>query len=180
MRTLKNYFTTKKYIDLFLKHKLKRDDIYLHELNFKFISDFEYFLRKWQPVDHHRPIGNNTVMKHIERLQKMIRLAVRMDWLEKDPFTTHKAKFIKVERGFLTENELTAIENKKFNIERLQLVKDLFIFSCYTGLAYIDVMHLTPDNIRVGIDGKNWLFTKRQKTLNPKKSKQVRKSFRIR
>ncbi len=165
--TLKNYFTTQKYVDIFLKRKLKRNDIYLKELNFRFINDFEYYLRKHRPTDHQRPMGNNTVMKHIERLRKMINLAVRMEWLDRDPFAAHKAKFQKTEIPFLSEPELFAIEEKEFKIERLQQVKDLFIFSCYTGLAYIDVMNLTPDNIRIGMDGEKWIFTHRQKTLNP-------------
>ncbi len=147
--TLKNYFTTQKYVSLFLKRKLKRDDIYLSELNFRFICDFEYFLRKNRPTDHQRPMGNNTVMKHIERLRKMINLAVRMEWMEKDPFTAHKAKFIKVEREILSKDELYKIENKNFSIERLDYVKGLFIFSCYTGLAYIDVTRLTPNNFPI-------------------------------
>ena len=91
-------------------------------------------------------------MKHIERLRKMTNLAVRMEWMEKDPFIAHKAKFIKVEREFLSKDELFKIENKNFSIERLDYVKDLFIFSCYTGLAYIDVTRLTPNNIQKGIE----------------------------
>lgn len=165
--TQKNYFTTKKYVGLFLKKKFKKSDIYLSDLNYKFISDFEYFLRKYKPEDHHQPMGNNTVMKHIERLRKMINLAVRMEWIEKDPFSLFKAKFIKKGREFLSKDELEAIEQRDFEIERLQQVKDLFVFSCYTGLAYIDVMQLTPDNIRKGIDGMNWIYTQREKTLNP-------------
>ncbi len=165
--TLKNYKTTKKYVELFLKEKYKKHDIYLSELNYKFICDFEYFMRKYKPTDHHPPMGNNTVMKHIERLRKMLNLAVRLEWIGKDPFSLHKSKFIKVERGFLSSEELSSIENKQFQIDRLKQVKDLFIFSCYTGLAYIDVMKLTPDNVRTGIDGQQWLFTQRQKTLNP-------------
>jgi site-specific recombinase XerD len=165
--TLKNYFTTQKYVHLFLKQKLKTEDIYLSELNFRFISDFEYFLRKHKPDDHQKPMGNNTVMKHIERLRKMINLAVRMEWIEKDPFVAHKSKFVKVERGYLDQEELTRIEDRNFNIERLQLVKDLFVFSCYTGLAYIDVMQLTHNDVKKGVDGNSWLFTERQKTSNP-------------
>ena len=165
--TLKNYFTTKKYIQLFLQRMRKTDDIYLNELNFRFISDFEYFLRKHKPLDHHKPLGNNTIMKHIERLRKTINLAVKMEWLEKDPFTAHKAKFIKVQRGYLTQQELELIEQKEFGIERLQQVKDLFVFSCYTGLAYIDAISLKSADIRKGIDGGEWIFTARQKTDVP-------------
>jgi integrase len=71
-----------------------------------------------------------------------------------------------VERGFLTEKELLAIEEKQFSIERLQLVKDLFIFACYTGLSYIDVINLNANDINYGIDGELWLIMKREKTNN--------------
>jgi site-specific recombinase XerD len=165
--TQKNYFTTEKYIFEFLNDKLKKKDIPLSELNYRFINDFEYFLRKHQPTDHQKPMGNNTIMKHIERLRKMINLAVKMEWLEKDPFTAHKAKFIKVQRGYLTQEELELIEQKHFSIERLQQVKDLFVFSCYTGLAYIDTINLKSADIRKGIDEGEWIFTARQKTDVP-------------
>lgn len=138
--TLKNYFTTQKYIVAFLKEKLKTSDIYLHSLNYKFLVDIEYYLRTYVPADYQRPMGNNTVMKHIERLKKMINLAIRYEWLDKDPFVAFEQKFQRVERGYLTEEELKVIEEKEFSILRLQYVKDLFIFSCYTGLSYIDVM----------------------------------------
>jgi len=165
--TLKNYFTTQKYIILFLKEKYKTSDIYLKSLNYKFLVDFEYFLRKHSPIDHQRPMENNTVMKHIERLRKMIKMAVSYEWLEKDPFIAFKQKFHRFERGFLSEEELKIIEEKEFSIARLQHVKDLFIFSCYTGLSYIDLIQLSPENIQIGIDKKYWLFTSREKTDNP-------------
>jgi len=164
--TLKNYFTTKKYIELFLKEKHRTTDIYLTSLNYKFLIDFEYFLRKYSPDDFHTSMGNNTVMKHIERLRKLIKMAIRYEWLEKDPFISFQQKFHRVERGFLSEEELKRIEEKEFSIPRLQYVKDLFVFGCYTGLAYIDVMQLSSKNIQIGIDKQYWLFTNREKTDN--------------
>lgn len=162
--TMKNYYTTQKYIAKFLKEKYHRNDISLAELNYKFILDFETFLSKHQPKDHQKPLHNNGIMKHIERLCKMVNMSVTMDWLAKDPFAKYKQHFDKVERFYLTKEELSAIEKKKFTIERLQVVKDLFLFSCYTGLAYIDTMNLTAENIVKGIDGNDWLITSRQKT----------------
>jgi site-specific recombinase XerD len=162
--TMKNYYTTQKYITKFLKEKYHRADITLAELNYKFILDFESYLSKHQPKDHQKPLHNNGIMKHIERLCKMVNMAITMDWLVKDPFAKYKQHFDKVERFYLTKEELSAIENKKFSIERLQTVKDLFLFSCYTGLAYIDTMNLTAGNIVKGIDGNDWLITSRQKT----------------
>ncbi|HEY8933883.1 MAG TPA: site-specific integrase [Cyclobacteriaceae bacterium] len=165
--TLKNYFTTQKYIKLFLTKRVHTSDILLSQLKYKFIIDFEFFLRQYVPEDYHKPMGNNTVMKHIERFRKMINVAVRMEWLERDPFSAFQQKFEKVEREYLSQEELTKIEFLDFRISRLQWVRDLFVFSCYTGLAYIDVMRLTPENITKGIDGELWLMTSRQKTNNP-------------
>ena len=165
--TMKNYYTTQKYLDRFLSKKFKTNDIYLSEINYAFITDFELFLRSWIPLDHHKPLGNNGIMKHLERFRKMINMAKRLEWMTNDPFSNYKAKFDKVEREFLTIEELLAIEGKEFRIKRLKQVRDLFIFSCYTGLSYIDVINLTPENLSLGIDGTHWLETKRQKTKNP-------------
>ena len=164
--TLKNYFTTQKYIKLFLTKKRKTQDIYLSQLTYRFIIDFEKFLRSYSPEDHQKKMENNTVMKHIQRLRKMVTLAYKMEWIDKDPFIKFKPTYIKNEREFLREDELQKIIEREFEIERLTLVKDLFIFSCYTGLSYIDVMQLNEDNIALGIDGGRWLITNRQKTHN--------------
>ncbi|WP_347173906.1 site-specific integrase [Polaribacter uvawellassae] len=164
--TLKNYFTTQKYIKLFLTKKRKIQDIYLSQLTYRFIVDFEKFLRSYTPEDHQKQMENNTVMKHIQRMRKMVTLAYKMEWIEKDPFIKFKPTYIKNEREFLREDELQDIIEKEFSIERLTLVKDLFIFSCYTGLSYVDVMQLNEDNIALGIDGGRWIITNRQKTHN--------------
>jgi len=162
--TLKNYFTTQKYIRHFLLQKRKKDDIYLSKLTFRFLVDFEKFLRAHIPEDHQKPMGNNTVMKHIQRLRKMVTLSYKMEWIDKDPFIRFKPSYIRNDREFLREDELVLIEEKQFDIERLQIVKDLFVFSCYTGLSYIDVMRLSEENVQLGIDGNKWVITNRQKT----------------
>ncbi|MEO1256680.1 MAG: phage integrase SAM-like domain and Arm DNA-binding domain-containing protein, partial [Bacteroidota bacterium] len=112
--TLKNYFTTRKYIVKFLKEKKKVKDFPLANLSYKFLMDFESFLRNHRPTDHQKPMGQNTIMKHIERLRKMINLALRNEWLKQDPFSKFQPKFKKVERGYLTEEELQRIEEKHF------------------------------------------------------------------
>ncbi|MES2419105.1 MAG: site-specific integrase [Bacteroidota bacterium] len=142
----------------------KTPDKYLTELTYSFIMNFEHFLRNHKPLDYHKPLNNNGIMKHIERFRKTISLAVTFEWMEKDPFTKYKQKFDPVERQCLNIEELKRIEQKDFTIERLQQVKDLFVFSCYTGPSYIDVMNLKPDMISVGLDGKDWIVTSRQKT----------------
>ena len=136
--TLKHYSTTEKYLKLYLKQKYKVRDYALADLSYEFITNYEYFLRALKPLDHKKPLGNNGVMKHLERLKKMVTMSARMEWIEKDPFIHYKLKFHKTTREFLTAEELESIEEKVISIPRLQFVRDLFVFSCYTGLAYID------------------------------------------
>ena len=133
--TQKNYYTTQRYIYEFLSKKYKSSDIYLVELNYKFIKDFEKFLKIRKPTDHQKPCGQNGAMKHIERMKKMVNLGIKEEWLLRDPFQKFKLKFEKKERGFLTRDELQRIEEKLFKIQRLSQVRDIFIFCCYTGLS---------------------------------------------
>lgn len=162
--TMKNYLTTQRYLKKFLLEKYYRTDFVLSELTYKFIIDFESYLFNYVPNDHQKPLNNNGIMKHIERLRKMINMAVKLDWLAKDPFTSFKKHFDKVERECLTSRELMDLENKYFSIERLKNVRDMFLFSCYTGLAYIDLAELSPNDIITGNDGGLWISTNRVKT----------------
>ena len=145
--TMKNYYTTKKYIERFMKEKFKTSDIYLVQINYKFITDFEFYLRNSKPMKHQQTLGNNGTMKHLERTRKIINLGLKLGWMNQNPFESFKLRFVRNERGFLTEKELAAIENEIFNIERLRTVRDIFVFSCYTGLSYIDVINLSPREI---------------------------------
>jgi site-specific recombinase XerD len=165
--TLKHYSVTQRYLTKFLDQQFKTSDIYLHEINFKFIQDFETFLRNHKPKDHQKPLNNNGVMKHIIRLKKMIHLAMRLEWISKDPFANYKLKILKVNREHLSEKELSAMEKKEITIERIDMVRDLFVFCCYTGLSYVDVINLTSDNIVEATDGEMWVRTCRQKTETP-------------
>jgi len=162
--TLKHYFVTQRYLKKFVQAKYKKDDLYLHELNFKFINDFENFLYNHKPADHQKPIQTNGVVKHMVRINKMISLAVKLEWLDKNPFARYSIKAQKVNRDCLSQSELANIENKEFVVERINLVRDLFVFSCYTGLAYIDLINLSPFNLVIGNDGEFWIKTNRQKT----------------
>lgn len=162
--TMRHYKTSQHYLRLFMEQKMKTSDVYLKDLNYAFVINFENFLRAHVPADYRNKIGNNTVMKHIQRLRKMVTMAFKMEWIVRDPFVKFQSSFEKSEREFLSEEELQSIEVFKSSFERLTLVKDLFIFSCYTGIAYVDVMTLTKDHILRGIDGNLWIITKRQKT----------------
>jgi len=165
--TQKNYYTTQGYISKFLLKSYKTSDMFLKELDYKFIIQFEKYLRSYIPEDHQQRMGNNTVMKHIERFRKLVNLSIKLGWINRDPFVQFKSKFIKNDRDFLSLLELQAIEQKSFAIDRLKLVKDLFIFSCYTSLSYIDVINLTGENLCTGIDGELWIYYRREKTTKP-------------
>jgi integrase len=106
-------------------------------------------------------------MKHIERLRKVVNLAIKNEWLDRDPFMKFQPSFIPNDRQFLTADELAAIEARDYSIVRLQHAKDMLVFSCYTGLAYIDAFNLTPQNLSIGIDGGYWITTCRKKMDQP-------------
>lgn len=165
--TMKNYHVTQRYLVKFLSEAYKISDIYLRELDYKFVKDFELYLRSHKPKDHQKPLRNNGVMKHIIQLKKMVNLARNLAWIDKDPFGSYKLKMQKVNREQLSEAELEAVESKKLTIERLDMVRDMFVFSCYTGLAYIDMINLEPENIIAGTDGDRWIRTFREKTSIP-------------
>jgi site-specific recombinase XerD len=103
-------------------------------------------------------------MKHLERLIKMTNLAVKLEWLEKDPFHQFKLNFQKHNRSYLSERELELIEETMFKGSGYEKVRNVFLFSCYTGLSYIDVKELLQKQLVLGTDGNHWLHTRRAKT----------------
>ncbi|MRX66247.1 site-specific integrase [Maribacter luteus] len=162
--TMKNYYGTEKYLKRFLEHTRRIQDINLKRLNYKFITDFENYLINGPDLQKGKKCTNNGAMKHLERLRKMVNLAVRLEWLDKDPFINYKLHFHKTERSYLTEREITRIEETSFTGAGYEKVKDVFLFACYTGLSYIDVRELEKNQLVLGIDGNQWIYTKREKT----------------
>jgi integrase len=167
--TLGLYKTTQSYLLEFVKKEFGTSDIYLRDLNYSFVIKFDNFLRAYKLSRNKKRILGNTIIKHIQRLRKMVTMAFHIEWIDRDPFVKYKPVFEKSEREYLSQAELQNIENYETDIERLDIVKDLFIFSCYTGIAYVDVMKLTKDNVLLGIDGGQWIITKRTKTNTPVK-----------
>ncbi|SDQ55229.1 Site-specific recombinase XerD [Flagellimonas zhangzhouensis] len=162
--TIRNFGITENYINRFLKNNLKTSDVHLRQLNYKFISDLEMFLVNYYPKGHPKAMSHNTVMKHLQRLRKIINLAYQLEWIDRDPFLRWKPTFEHKQREFLSANELSNLETYKFLIDRLDRVRDLFVFSCYTGISYSDIMELTNNNLIVGPDDNIWIATKRLKT----------------
>ncbi|MBK7426485.1 MAG: site-specific integrase [Saprospiraceae bacterium] len=162
--TLKNYRTTEKYIKEFVTKEKRKTDIPLVKINYQFITEFEYFLRMYIPKDHRKKLQNNGLMKHMERLQKVLNFVHKLDWMTEKPMEKFSLKFVKTDRGYLSEEELELLENIQLDSIRLDKTRDLFIFSCYTGLSYIDMYLLSTDHITRGIDGNFWIQTQREKS----------------
>tara|TARA_E500000318_G_scaffold109807_1_gene123656 strand:+ start:275 stop:1531 length:1257 start_codon:yes stop_codon:yes gene_type:complete len=167
--TLKNYYTTENYIRRFLVKKKKTNDIYLKHLKYSFIIDFEQYLRKGPSLQNSNPLNNNGVMKHLERLRKLMNFAMDLEWLEKNPFTRYKLKFKRYKKEFLSQEELRLFQEADIKDKGYGIVRDIFVFSCYTGLSYTDVRLLDESNIVIGIDGDRWIFTQREKNEQPVK-----------
>jgi site-specific recombinase XerD len=161
--TLERYTTSLKHTIEFMQWKYNISDIDITKIDHAFITDYEFWLRSV------RNCANNTAVKYLKNFNKIIKLCLANDWLDKNPFANYKSKVKEVERVYLTEDEIQNIINKDFKTERLSLVRDIFLFSCFTGLAYIDVKNLTKSHISYGIDGEKWIFTHRQKTESASK-----------
>jgi site-specific recombinase XerD len=160
--TITRYETTLEHIKKFISVQYKRSDMHLTELNYKFVTDLEHYLK----TKKEGRCNHNSTLKYIRNFRKIINMAVANNWLDKDPFLNFKAKLEDSKRTHLTTEELHAIETKAISIPRVDAVRDIFVFACYTGLAYADVAKLTPDHIQTGIDGRKWIYTNRTKTEN--------------
>lgn len=156
--TIKRYKISIERLKAFIKKEYNADDIDMAKLNITFIRKYDVFLRTEYSTDH------NTAMKYLKHLKKVIHFSMELGYINRDPFFHYKTAYKEVNRGYLTADELKTIEGKKFRIKRLDQVRDIFVFVCYTGLSYSDLKQLTPASIRKGIDGKNWIIYEREKT----------------
>ena len=164
--TMKNYKSTAIYLRNYMNLKYDAGDIYLKDLTYQFTTGFEWYIRD-NPLKEGDPCTNNGTMKHLERLKKMVTWAYTNEWIDKDPFIAYKLRFKRHEMEFLDKGELARIEGRELENPMLRRGRDLFIFSCYTGLAYIDLVMLKPTNIMAGADGMQWIRTSRKKTEIP-------------
>jgi len=148
----------KRHIANFISKNYKRKDFSLQKLDMKFILDFEYYLKS---EENQKQI---TINKYIQRLRKIIRVAMIEGWLDKDPFMQHKAGKVVRNIVYLNPEELKKLEEYKFAQKRLQQVADMFIFCCYSGLAYQEMVDLRQKHVVRGIDGNLWIEMTRKKT----------------
>ena len=156
--TYKKFEESKNHVKNYIKKNYQKSNILLSQLNMKFLNDFDYYLKV------ERNLKQVTINKHIERLRKIIKLAIAEGFLERDPFLLFKQKQVILKVVYLNEEELKKFENHQFSQVRLQKVVDMFIFCCYTGLPYQEMATLSLDNIIDGFDGKKWINIYRKKT----------------
>lgn len=156
--TVGKFNTTLLHISNFLSSIYQLEDIDLKKLDYKFISDFEFWLKS------HKKCNHNTTIKYLSNLRKIVFGCIKNGWLVKDPFYGLKMNKKPVSRDYLTEDEIQRLISKDFNNDRLNQVRDIFIFSCFTGLAYVDAKRLKRTDIGIGIDNERWIFTRRKKT----------------
>ncbi|MFS2589025.1 site-specific integrase [Phocaeicola vulgatus] len=156
--TFQRYITVCKHLHEFIPHAYKREDIPLKELNLTFINDFEYFLRTEKKCRTNTVWGYMIVLKHI------VAIARNDGRLPFNPFAGYINSPESVDRGYLTKAEIQMLMDSPMKNTYHELVRDLFIFSVFTGLAYSDVKNLTTDNLQTFFDGNLWIITRRKKT----------------
>jgi site-specific recombinase XerD len=158
LNTLKKFKTTLKHIEDFLRIKYNVNDINIEKINISFINDFDFYLRTVKNCN------NNSTIKYVRNFGKIVQDCYNNEWIERNPFVKYSAKINPVEKEILNKEDLEIMYNKKLPISRLDVVRDIYLFACFTGLAFVDIEKLTSENISIGIDGNKWIFTHRQKT----------------
>ena len=159
--TLERYITARKHTFTFIQWKYKMNDVKISDLNYEFISSYEFWLKSVRKCDH------NTTMKYLSNFRKIVNICLKNGWIGRDPFFGYKMTQRTVDRAYLNAEEIQRLASKSFDIDRIDQVRDVFLFSCFTGLAYADVHKLNRREIATGVDGEKWIFTKRQKTESP-------------
>lgn len=159
--TYKKYIESFVHLKSFIKAYFKANDIKLKDLKLNFLNEYEYFLKTQKGLEQ------STINKAIQRFRKVIQFALEQEYIDKNPFIGYKAKRLQKEVIYLTDDELKSLENYDFSQTRLQQVKDLFVFCCYTGLAFKEMSNLKPEHIVNGFDGNKWIKMNREKTSKP-------------
>lgn len=156
--TYDRYVTARSHVKDYIEQKYNANDLEFQQLNFEFIKGYEFYLKTV------RGCNNNTTLKYIANFKKIVLRAVAKDYIPKDPFMLFKGKKTKPNKKPLSQEELHILENKQFSTSRLEVIRDIFVFQCYTGLAYSDVYKLEKTNIIKGLDGELWIRDSRKKS----------------
>jgi site-specific recombinase XerD len=156
--TMERYITSLAHTRAYILWKYKKEDISILDLNYEFIADYAFWFKTQRNCAH------NTTMKYLSNLKKIVLICIKKGWIPKDPFLEFKMVRKEVKREVLSKEELEMISKKVLHSVRLDQVRDIFLFSCYTGLAYVDVKNLQRSQLTIGVDGEKWIFTERKKT----------------
>lgn len=158
IETYKHYKSSRNRVAEFIKYRIKKKDYSLDKIDYKFLEAFDQYLKKKYNVQQ------NTAWNYHKHFRRILNLAISLDYIEKNPYGKYKVALEPTHREFLTPDELDRIEKKLIRIERLKIVRDLFVFSCYTGLSYADIIKLSKSHLQTGTDGKEWIVIDRSKT----------------
>ena len=158
--TVRRYESCKRYLAELIRQKYDKEDLPLSEVNGELVRAFEFYLKT------EKSCQQNTVIRYMKCLKKITNLALANEWTSKDPFIGIKFHEKEVIREFLTMDELLTIYHKEFPLERITIVRDVFIFAALTGLAFIDVYNLRPEHVSEDSNGNLWIVKPREKTNN--------------
>ena len=158
--TVDKFDTSLSHLQEYMRHQYGKDDLLLSELNGPFVTNFDFYLKTV------RRCQNNSAIKHLKSLKKVVRIALANDWLKKDPFVGIQFKHEEKNIEFLTQEELETMMNKELALPRLELVRDTFVFCAFTALAFVDVKNLTREHLMRDNNGALWIRKPRQKTGN--------------
>jgi site-specific recombinase XerD len=156
--TYKRHTTSKSHIKAFIKYQYGKDDLELDRIDYKFLKDYEHYFKVVRKCNH------NSTMKYIKNLGKVIRLGLAEGYMTKNPFDKFKLTYKTVQRDILTIEEVDKLVKLKIPEERLDRVRDLFVFCIYTGLAFVDVTNLKMEHLVKTNEGTTWIKNSRYKT----------------
>ncbi len=164
--TMKLYAVTKNHVRKFIKIKYHTSDIEISYITKSFIKEFFAYLQGYKRDPNEKVCQNNAAIKHVQRVSHLLTIAEENEWIDRNPCQYFHPKTQQKDRGHLTEEEIQAIANLHGLIGEIKVVRDLFLFAVYTGMAWVDVYNLTTDNIQTGIDGELWIEYSRKKTTH--------------
>jgi integrase len=156
--TYVRYKTCYKHVKEFIRKEYKVEDVPVSEINRRLYDRFEYYLKKEKKCAH------NTTIKYIRNFNKIVRIAVEQGWLIKSPYKDIGYRLEDIDKPYLSMDELNSIIEKEISIKRLDIIRDIFVFCCHSGLSFSDVKELKSDNIQIGIDKNKWIIKNRKKT----------------
>lgn len=157
--TVVKYESCYKQLESFITKKLEKKDLFFPEITPSILKEFETYLKLEGGCNH------NSAVKYLANLKKIVRIGLANGWISKNPYLSYKLKTEDVEVDYLDESELKMMMKRRFTIKRIDQVKDIYLFCCFTGMAYSDVKSFESKDI-ILIDGQPWIKKRRQKTKN--------------